>query len=41
MGETLDDLWAEYRPFSPITVMQIGLQMVSLRVNRFERVHCY
>ena len=30
IGRTLRQLWEEYRPFSSLTVTQIGLQIVSL-----------
>lgn len=29
-GRTLRDLWKEFRPFSSINVMKIGLQIVSM-----------
>lgn len=29
-GRTLKDLWKEFRPFSSINVMKIGLQIVSM-----------
>lgn len=33
LGRSLSSLWDEFQPFSPITVMQIGLQMVSKRAR--------
>lgn len=33
IGKSLFDLWKDLRPFSSITVMQIGLQMVRKRAQ--------
>ena len=35
IGRTLSSLWNEFRPFPSITVMEIGLQIVSL-VQHFD-----